>query len=227
MNARSLLIAGMVLAGAGVVVGLMGRGLTGSGHIGGSEPAGSDAGAALRPDPGWENVRFPEFALVDQDGEPVDQSVLDGRVTAVDFIFTSCPLQCPAMTGAMWQLSEDLKGTPVRFLSMSIDPAHDTPERLREYAAGYGVDTGRWLFLTGDKDVVRGIVRESLMYDVSDNPESQITLADGSTMQNIVHPPHFILVGPQRQVLGTFYFQDPAQVSRLRERAAKIAATLH
>lgn len=221
MNAKPLLIAGLVLAGAGIVVGLFGRGLLSSG------PARFDPAAALRPDPGWENVPFPDFSLVDQDGKAVDQTILDGHVTIVDFIFTSCPLQCPAMTGALWQVSEELKETPVRFLSMSIDPAHDTPERLKKYAAEYGVDTTRWSFVTGEKDIVRNIVRGALSFDVSDNPDSQVTLADGSTMQNIVHPPHFVLVGPDRKVLGIFYYQDPAQMKRLNDRARKIAATLH
>ncbi len=220
MNAKPLLMAGIFIAGVGIVVGLFGRGLT-PGRV-----ARPDPGAVLRPDPGWENIPFPDFSLVDQDGKAVDQSILDGRVTIVDFIFTSCPLQCPAMTGALWQLSEDLKDTPVRFLSMSIDPVRDTPERLTKYAAEYHIDPARWLFVTGEKDIVRHIVRDALMFEVSDNPDSQVTLADGSSMPNIVHPPHFVLVGPDRKVLGIFYYQDPAQMQRLQDRAKKIAATL-
>lgn len=219
MNTKPLLIAGLVIAAAGIGVGLVGFGaLSGRGD--------AQRAAALRPDPGWEATRFPDFLLVDQDGRPVDQSVLDGHITIVDFIFTSCPLQCPAMTGGLWTLGEELKTTGVRFLSMSIDPERDTPERLKKYASDYSADPSQWRFLTGEKDSVRRIVRDSLRYEVSDNPDSIVPLADGSTMQNIVHPPHYILVGPDRAVLGTFYYQDPAALDRLRERVRTIAATL-
>lgn len=221
MNPRPLLIAGLILAAGGIAVGLLGRGLLRS-----DPPSAAPAAELLKPDDGWEGVRFPDFSLIDQDGTPADATVLDGRVTIVDFIFTSCPLQCPPMTGALWALSEELKGADVRFLSLSIDPERDTPERLRAYAAQYGIDTDRWRFLTGDKEAIRGIVRDALMFEVSDNPESKVTLADGSTMDNIIHPPHFILVGPGREVLGITFYQDARQIERLEARAREIATSL-
>lgn len=223
MKLTSVHLTNMILAVAVIAAGVLGVGL----FLGRSERATSAAETALlRPDPGWEDVRFPDFSLVDQNGKAVNQTIFDGRVTIVDFIFTSCPLQCPAMTGSLWAVGEELKNMPVRFLSMSIDPDRDTPERLKKYAADYGIDPGRWPFLTGGKDVVRNIVRNALMFEVSDNPDSQVTLADGSTMPNIIHPPHFVLVGPNRQVLGIFYYQDSAQMDRLKDRARRLAQTI-
>jgi protein SCO1/2 len=218
MNPKPLIITGLVITGAGILVGLLGLSLF--------RPDGAPGLGPLQPDVGWEDARIPDFALVDQDGQPVDQTILDGEVTILDFIFTNCPLQCPAMTGGLWQLSEELKGTGVRFLSMSIDPERDTPERLSKYAADYSADPDRWKFLTGEKDVVRRIVSDSLRFEVSDNPESRVTLPDGSTMDNIVHPPHYILIGPQRQVLGIYWYQAPTEVQRLRDRARAIDAAL-
>lgn len=219
MRFKALFIIALVLSGAGAVVGLLGMAMFGVD----TRPPQADL---LKPDQGWEGVRMPDFALVDQDGKPVDATIFDGRVTILDFIFTSCPLQCPAMTGAMWAVSQELKGTGVRYLSMSIDPARDTPERMRTYASDYKIDLSEWRFVTGPEGAVRGIVRNALMFEVSENLDSKVTLPDGSTMPNIVHPPQFILIGPQRQVLGIYFYQDPVQIDRLKERAREIAGTL-
>src|SRR5206468_2792921 len=67
------------------------------------------------PDPGFEDMRFPEFSLIDQDGRPVSESALNGRVTIVDFMFTHCPSICPRMSYEVQQLNQRLAGTTVRF----------------------------------------------------------------------------------------------------------------
>jgi len=157
----------------------------------------------LAPRPGFEDLRMPEFSLVNQDGEPVDHTVLEGRVSIVAFIFTNCQLACPGMTYNMFRMYNDLAGTPVQFVSISVDPAHDTPARLREYAGNLAVDTGRWMFLTGEEGEAVRVVQEALKFEVSADPDATtaITLGDGSTMQNITHPTQLFLVGPQRQIL--------------------------
>ncbi|MCZ7677247.1 MAG: SCO family protein [Sandaracinaceae bacterium] len=88
-----------------------------------------------------------EFALVDQDGEDVTNADLRGKVWIVDFVFTSCPDVCPVLTTQMANLHRRIDAGDVRFVSVSVDPAEDTPERLREYAARFGADTSRWSFL--------------------------------------------------------------------------------
>jgi protein SCO1 len=182
-------------------------------------PARTSEGLAI--DPGWEGVRIPEFSMVDQDGRPVSESILHGQVTIVDFIFTHCPLQCPVMTGQMWDMSLAMADSRVRFLSISIDPERDTPERLRQYAAAQGADHSRWAFLTGEPGVARGML-ETVGYDVREMQEN-IELPDGSTMANIIHPTSFFLVGPDRQILGTFSYDVPEEMDRLRGRALEAA----
>lgn len=157
----------------------------------------------LEPRPGLEGLAMPEFSLVNQEGEPVDASVLEGHVSVVAFIFTNCRLACPGMTGAMLRMYHDLEGTPVRFVSISVDPEHDTPERLKEYAAGLSIDTDRWMFLTGEEGETARIVAASINFDIAADPDDAnlIALPDGSTMRNISHPIKLFLVGPERQIL--------------------------
>lgn len=157
----------------------------------------------LIPRPGLENLALPEFSLINQSGEAVDQSLFDGHVTVLAFIFTNCQLACPPMTANMFLAYNALEGTPVRFVSISVDPLHDTPEKLTAYAANLSIDTKRWCFLTGPEGSTRDLVAKTLDFDISLDPDETnvITLGDGSKMQNIRHPTKLFLVGPDRQIL--------------------------
>ncbi|MFG0326593.1 MAG: SCO family protein [Phycisphaerales bacterium JB037] len=177
------------------------------------------------PDQGLEGIRFPAFALIDQSGRPVDETVLDGKVTIVDFVFSNCPSICPAMTYRMSKLQErlgDVEG--VRFLSVSIDPERDTPERLRAWAAEFDADLETWSFLTGERAVARGIAK-AIGFGVEDTGQ-EIPTSEGGTMSNIEHPTQMVLVGPDRQVLGLYPFAIPERVDALAERARALASEL-
>lgn len=179
----------------------------------------------LTPRPGLEGLKIPEFTLIDQDGDAVDESVLEGRVSIVAFIFTNCRLACPPMTANMLRLYHDLEDEPVRFVSISVDPVHDTPERLTEHASNLRVDTGRWMFLTGDEGEASRVVAEALDFDISADPDDAnlITLADGSTMRNIQHPTKLFLVGPDRQILDFCSPTIPEDLARFKKVAAEVA----
>ncbi|MBK7405380.1 MAG: SCO family protein [Phycisphaerales bacterium] len=150
-----------------------------------------------------EGLSVPDFALVDQSGHPVDQSLFDGKITVLAFIFTNCRLACPPMTANMFRAYNQLDGTPVQFVSISVDPLHDTPEALTSYAANLSIDTQRWRFLTGEVGSTRELCARTLDFDISPDPDEAnvITLSDGSLMQNIRHPTKLFLVGPDRQIL--------------------------
>lgn len=173
----------------------------------------------LRPDEMLVGYSIPEFELTNQGGQPVDESILDGEITILAFIFTNCPFACPGMTGQMLQHQAGLEGTGVRFLSISVDPANDTPEVLKAYGDRNGMDFTRWNLLTGPFEQVRSIVRDSLNFFVGEDASRQITLADGSTMNNVSHPSHLILVGPEREVLGIYLYYETDRMTALRGRA--------
>jgi len=102
--------------------------------------------ALLKSDPA------PAFALVDQAGRPLSLADLAGRVLLVDFVFTTCPGPCPILTSshvrAQKLLPDDVR-SGVHFVSISVDPEHDTPEALAAYAEARGADLAHWSFLTG------------------------------------------------------------------------------
>ena len=99
----------------------------------------------------------PDFSLTDQAGRTVRLKDFAGRVVAVDFIYTRCPLPdvCPRLSANFAYLHKRVPD--VALLSITIDPQYDTPEVLAEYARRYGSDGERWRFLTGSMDQIRQV----------------------------------------------------------------------
>lgn len=155
------------------------------------------------------------FNLIDQDGNPADESQLKGQWTVVDFIFTNCVGACPVMTARMVQAAERLEGKPVKFASFSLDEKRDTPDRLREFAKQYEINFDRWTFYTGNDEQTRQMVREGLMLIVDEDAGNEIPLDDGTTMNNIQHPTRLFLVAPDLRVVGLYSSGDPAEIDRL------------
>ena len=96
----------------------------------------------------------PSAQLVDETGKSVNLRSMQGSVTVYDFIFTRCSGTCPIMTNNMRALTQKVaRDAPVRFVSISVDPTHDTPAVLAEYAKRVRNDP-RWTFLTGEKAAI-------------------------------------------------------------------------
>jgi len=182
----------------------------------------------LRQDPNLAALTIPAFAFTDQDGETVTDEILDGRVTVLDFFFSSCPFVCPPMGRNMAHAQQALEGTGTRFVSISVDPQRDTPERLSEYAASLGADLSTWTFLTGeDRAQQNRILSDGLMLpELAIDETRTIPLGDGETMPNIAHPSLFILIGPDRRILTLANGTLREEVDRLIERAHEAASAI-
>ncbi len=91
-------------------------------------------------------------ALLDQHGQKVSLADLKGKPILFDFIYTSCPGECLALTMRMKRIATALGpelGKQVRLVSITVDPEHDQPKQLLQYASDQGADLNGWLFLTG------------------------------------------------------------------------------
>jgi protein SCO1/2 len=187
-----------------------------------ARPAGTGPSA---PDSFVEGFFIPPFELVDQDEQRVTNAAFLGKITVIDFFFTNCPFICPAMTGRFGQLVEKLKDVPdAQFLSFSVDPLHDTPARLREYAAQHEADTTRWRFLSGPKEVTWKILEQGLKWGIEEREDQKIKLPTGNEMSNIRHPGWFALIGRDGKVLGIYKYDVEEDQAKLVERVRAIAA---
>ncbi len=143
-------------------------------------------------------LETPAFELVNSAGRTVSSADLAGKVWLVDFIFTRCTGPCPLMTQRMKAIQDSLRQiglagpeAPVRLVSISVDPAWDTPQVLADYAAAWQADTANWEFLTGPPEETLKLVREG--FKVTAEPE-------GSGSANIVHGTSFLLVDQSGRV---------------------------
>ena len=105
---------------------------------------------------------IPDFTLTDQTGQRVSLSRFEGKVVAVTFIYTSCPLPdyCFRLSNNLGRLQKRFAGQMGRdlvLLSVSFDPIHDQPEVLAKYASIWKADPNSWHFLTGTPSEVKSV----------------------------------------------------------------------
>lgn len=112
-----------------------------------------EADAALPPAPARAAIgaALPDFALTDQSGRTVRLADLRGKIVAIDFIYTRCPLPdvCPRLSANFAMLQKKFAGRDVVLLSVTVDPDFDTPVVLAEYARRWAASPA-WRFLTGN-----------------------------------------------------------------------------
>jgi len=134
----------------------------------GSKPVNSEAQPGMtaqtisqRPSNRWGANYFPNLPVIDQNGRTLKfyDDVIKGKIVVISFIYTSCQDLCPLTTAKMAQIEDKLDGAVGRdlfFVSMSVDPENDTPERMKAFADAFDVGPG-WLFLTGKVADIRAI----------------------------------------------------------------------
>ena len=109
----------------------------------------------------------PAFTLTAQDGRRLSLNELHGKVVVITFIYTSCVDACPLLTAKMAALQNDLGndfGPKIFFLSITVDPEHDTLEILTRYAQVHGANLSGWAFLTGSPDEIQAVARQYGIY---------------------------------------------------------------
>ncbi len=158
---------------------------------------------------------IPAFTLTERSGSAVGSEQLAGGIWVADFIFTRCPDVCPALSGRMATLQKELAGAPpVKLVSISVDPGHDTPEVLTSYAGRFGAG-GDWLFLTGQRPAIEALLRDGFKVAFADN---------GPPTSPITHSDRFVLVDPFLRVRGYYHGTDAADVERLVTDVATLRA---
>lgn len=116
--------------------------------------------------------KAPAFELTNQDNKIITQDNYKGKVHVVEFFFANCPTICPIMNQNMLKLQQDFYGN-MKFgiASITIDPANDTVEALKQHATDLGVKNPYWYMLTGDSKYIYDLAAQFNLY-TGVNPEA-------------------------------------------------------
>jgi protein SCO1/2 len=156
-------------------------------------------------DTAWHQVSNLHFT--NQLGEQVSLNDLKGKIIVLDFFFTHCPTICPKLAIAMKKLQKSFPNNDsiVQFVSISIDPKHDSVEQLRKWARKFNVDPDSWWLGTGDRDSIYNFALH----------EIKASVADVNVDTAFVHTENFFLLDKDRVVRGWFNGLDSVAQSKL------------
>lgn len=116
-------------------------------------------------------ANFKNTSLIDHHGKAFDVTKLISHPTLFNFIFTGCGSICPMQTKDLTSIYKDLPAdirSQIRFVSISIDPANDTPAQLNLFAKQWGADVPEWQFLTGKQAEIQQLTEKLHIFDETD-----------------------------------------------------------
>ena len=150
---------------------------------------------------------IPEFSFLNQEGDSIGRAEMEGKITVVDFFFTSCPNICPVMSREMERVNDIFRDQPnVQIMSISIDPEYDTPSILKEYATEHNAIPGKWHFLSGPKVETYRLARCGFV----------IPTVDGNGVaDDFVHTDKFMLVDELGRIRGYYSGTNREEVDLL------------
>jgi protein SCO1/2 len=159
--------------------------------------------------------KIADFSFTNQEGKEINNLSVEGKVYVADFFFTSCPTICPIMKTQMLRVYEKFKDQPgFLILSHTLDPTHDTPELLKDFAFRIGVEDDKtWHFLTGDQEKIFEIGQTSYM---------TTAMADQTEPGGYLHSGAFILVDQKGHIRGVYDGTKEDQVNRLMNDIPKL-----
>ena len=159
-------------------------------------------------DTAWHSVSNMHFT--NQLGQNVSLDDLKGKIIVLDFFFTRCPSICPRLAVAMKRLQNSFPNSDsiVQFLSISIDPKHDSVQQLRNWAEKFNVNPDSWWLLTGNRDSIYSMALK----------EIKASVADVNIDTAFLHTENFFLLDKERIVRGWYNgFDSVAQKKLVRD----------
>lgn len=171
--------------------------------------------------PGFAKPRFSaigtvqSFAFTNQDGKTVTDKDLQGKVVAVEYFFTTCTGICPRLNNNMRKVYNEFKDeNGFLILSHTCDPDTDSVGRLKKYADSMQVNTNRWQFLTGRKDSLYFMARES--YKIDDPANNPQNIED-----DFLHTQFIALVNKEGEVTKIYDGLKQSEMNEMSEEIKK------
>ncbi|GEP98509.1 SCO family protein [Chitinophaga cymbidii] len=149
------------------------------------------------------------FAFVNQAGQTITEQDVAGKVTVVEYFFTTCPGICKLMNRNLERVYKTFHDQPdFMILSHTVDPEADSAPVLQAYASGFGAESGNWQFLTGNKDSLYRMARQEYLLSVEDAGKT-------GTVDDFIHTQYVCLVDRERRLRGFYDATDSLSVAAL------------
>jgi protein SCO1/2 len=149
---------------------------------------------------------IPAFSFLNQEGKTVSEKNVDGKIYVANFFFATCPDICPKMNANVKGLADYYrKDTVVKFLSFTVNPAHDTVAVLAAYAKERNTDAEQWSFLTGNKDSIYNLAYQGFMDKVGEKPPT------------FFHSENLFLIDKEKRIRGIYDGLEDTDVRKLKD----------
>ena len=157
------------------------------------------------PDTVYHSIK--DFKLTDQNGNPVSLKNFDKKIVVVNFFYTQCPTVCNQMNSNVNLLASAYdKNKMLSFVSITVDPQHDSVLVLKNYAGQFKPGSKKWLFLTGDTSTIYSLARNSFLVNA---------LSTGK--DDLIYSDKLILIDQDKRIRGYYTGASDDDVSRLND----------
>jgi protein SCO1/2 len=147
------------------------------------------------------------FSMINQFGDSIHENEFQECIYVADFFFTTCQSICPIMSNRMASAAEAFRENPrIKFLSITVNPEHDSVNVLFDYAKAHGAERGKWHFCTGPKPHLYELARKGFLLNAAEG--------DGGP-NDFIHTQNFALVDPGQHIRGYYDGTDSLDVLRL------------
>lgn len=148
-----------------------------------------------------------DFSFIGHDSSLVTQELVRNKIYITDFFFTTCKTICPRMSNQLMRVQNAFKDDDnILIISHTVDPEHDTPGVLAQYAKKHNAIKGKWFFVTGNK---------KQLYDMARNSYFITAMEGDGGPDDFIHSEQFVLVDKDKRIRGFYDGTDYNEVSRL------------
>jgi protein SCO1/2 len=140
---------------------------------------------------------IPSFRFVNQEGNTITDKTVAGKIYVANFFFTACPGICKRLTTQMTTVQAAfLKDSNVIILSHSVTPENDSVSQLKQYAIDFGVISGKWHLLTGNRKDIYAIARHDYFADED--------MGEQKSSNDFLHTENVLLIDRYRRIRGVY-----------------------
>lgn len=165
---------------------------------------------------GIKHFSVPQFVFVNQEGIPLTNRFVKEKVWVVNYFFTSCPTICPKMMAGLKLVQQAFTNDgQIRIVSLTVDPFHDNPARLKSYAEKKNINLNQWQLGTGNQVDLYRFARKGLFITANDG--------DGG-VNDFIHSDKIVLIDRNNHIRGYYDGTDKDEIIKLIKDIGRLKA---